>query len=94
MKPRSSPCVLVLILPAMIWLTSCAAVSSAPKASLRIYQPRVLHLTAGQPVQTPEGVYIPQVDEIWHSAAAYADLETQLINTAAALAQERNRRTQ
>jgi cytochrome c556 len=55
---------------------------------LQIYQPRVLALPAGQPVQTAEGTYTPQFDEIWHSAAAYNALEQQLINAAAALAQQ------
>ena len=72
-------------------LTGCATASSAPKASWQLYQPRVLQLSAGQPVHSQAGIYTPQVDEVWHSAAAYQDLETELLNTAAALAQIRNR---
>ncbi len=71
--------------------TGCASASSAPKASLQIYQPRVLQLPAGQPVQTSAGIYTPQADETWHSAAAFAQLERENINLAAALAHERNR---
>lgn len=89
-KPSLSFALAALTLTSVL-LTGCATASSAPRESLRIYQPRVLVLKAGQPVQTPAGTYVPQVDELWHSAQAYADLEAQLINTAAALAQEKNR---
>lgn len=91
MKPKSPVSVLCLAMMLSVLPTGCALVSSAPKASLQIYQPRVLQLPAGRPVETRAGLYRPQVDETWHSAAAYQDLENQLINTAAALAQERNR---
>lgn len=95
MKPKSLLCALVLMMSASALLTGCATGSSAPTpspaVSLRIYQPRVLQLKAGQPVQTPAGTYVPQTDELWHSAQAYADLEAQLINATAALAQQRAR---
>jgi hypothetical protein len=73
-------------------LISCASGSSARKASLQIYQPRVLRLPAGQPIPTRDGVYSPQTDEVWHSAAAFEQLERENLNLAAALAQERNRK--
>lgn len=91
MKTKSRNCVLVAMTLLSAVLTGCAIASSAPKASLQIYQPRVLQLKACVPVQTPAGVYVPQTDEIWHSAQSFSDLENQLLNTAAALAQERNR---
>lgn len=94
MKTKSRNCVLAATTLLIASLTGCAIASSAPRESLRIYQPRVLQLKAGVPVQTPAGVYVPQTDEIWHSAQAYADLENQLLNTAAALAQERNKSSQ
>lgn len=72
-------------------LTSCASESSAPKASLQIYQPRVLRLKAGQEVTTQDGLYRPQADEVWHSAAAFNELEQENLNLAAALAQLRAR---
>ncbi|MCS6299805.1 MAG: hypothetical protein H2170_06845 [Opitutus sp.] len=90
MKYKSASCVVVATMITTALLTGCASVSSAPKASWQLYQPRVLQLKAGQPVQTQAGIYTPQVDEVWHSAAAYEDLETELLNTAAALAQARN----
>lgn len=91
MKKKSPVFALCLATLLSAMLTGCAGASSAPKASLQLYQPRALFLPAGQPVNTTAGIYTPQVDEVWHSAAAYQDLEYQLINTAAALAQERNR---
>lgn len=71
--------------------TSCKTVSPDARASLEIYQPRVLRLKAGQEVQTVDGRYRPQVDETWHSAAAYNAVEQKLINANAALAQLRAR---
>ena len=40
---------------------------------------------------TAAGIYIPQTDEVWNSAAAFNELEEDNLNLAAALAQERNR---
>ena len=37
-------------------------------------------------------MYTPQVPEIWHSDRSYRELEAQLIDTAAALAQLQNRK--
>ncbi len=91
MKTKSTACAGLVMMLVILPLTGCATVSSAPKGSLQLYQPRVLQLPAGQPVHSQAGIYVPQVDEVWHSAAAYKDLETQLLNTAAALAQARNR---
>lgn len=75
-------------------LTACSTVSPAPAASSehsRLYQPRILRLPAGHPVQTQDGPYLPTVDEVWHSPAAYSDLEAKLLNALAALDQNRNR---
>jgi hypothetical protein len=92
MKTKSAACVAAVMMIASVLPTGCASVSSAPRESLQIYQPRSLRLSAGIPVQTKDGIYRPQVDELWHSAAAYAQLEQEAINLAAALAQERNRK--
>lgn len=62
-----------------------------PVVSLQIYQMRALFLPAGQPVQTKEGIYTPQTDEVWHSVAAYEALEKQLLNAAAAIEQLRQK---
>lgn len=86
-KTKSSAFALCLTLAASLLPTGCATPSSAPAAGSQIYQPRALFLKAGQPVPTREGLYTPQTDETWHSAAAYSALETQLVNAAAAAAQ-------
>ncbi|MBI5689265.1 MAG: hypothetical protein HZC55_04150 [Verrucomicrobia bacterium] len=92
MNPKSLCCALAGMTLASCGLTSCASVSSAPPASRQIYQPRVLRLAAGQPVPTRDGAYAPQTDETWHSPAAFAQLEQENLNLAAALTQERNRK--
>lgn len=89
-RTRSIVCALLAATLTSAGLTSCATVSSPDKVSLQLYQPRVLRLAAGQPVATRDGSYTPQVDETWHSDAAYRDLEAKLLTTAAALAQQQN----
>lgn len=93
-KARSRVCAIVATICLLAGLTGCALVSSAPKVSpaASLYQPRVLRLVAGQPVPTLDGSYSPQVDELWHSDRAYRELEAQLVDTAAALAQVQNRK--
>lgn len=92
MKTPSSACARAALLLTTLLLTACASVSSAPRVSPQLYQPRVLRLEARQLISTRDGVYVPQTDETWHSAAAYTALETQALNLAAALAQERSRK--
>ena len=92
MKTKSSAYALAVILLASSLLTGCVTGSSAARESLQIYQPRVLRLQAGTPVTTQDGSYRPQTDEVWHSAAAYSELEHQVINLSAALTQERSRK--
>jgi hypothetical protein len=45
---------------------------------LNIYQPSTLNLAAGIPIQSKNGVYTPQTDEVWHSDARFRKLERQL----------------
>jgi len=90
-RPASRLCAIAGILLLSLWLTACASVSSVPRESLQIYQPRVLRLSAGQEVQTVDGRYRPQVAEVWHSDAAFRQLEQENLNLTAALAQERAR---
>lgn len=74
--------------------TACSTVLPAPAASSehsRLYQPRLLRLSAGQPIPTPDGPYQPSADEVWHSPAAFADIEAKLLSALAALDQNRNR---
>jgi hypothetical protein len=92
LKPRSIVFAL-LALALMPWLlTGCAINSRDESASRRLYQPATLLLKAGQPVQTPDGIYTPQSDEVWHSHKRFVDLERKFIDASSALAQERSRR--
>ena len=78
----------------LVALTGCALTSSEPKVSpaASLYQPRILRLAVGQTVPTQDGQYTPTSPEIWHSDRSYRELEVQLIDTAAALAQVQNRK--
>jgi hypothetical protein len=88
MRNKSTASAILVVTTIMLALTGCVSESSAPKASLRVYQPRVLELQAGTPVPTRNGTYIPQTDETWHSDQAYRQLEREATNAAAALAQQ------
>jgi hypothetical protein len=70
---------LVIVIP-LIALTSCGSVSNPKTTTLNIYQPSSLKLKAGQPIQTEEGVYTPQTDEVWHSDVRYRKLERELFD--------------
>lgn len=87
-RPKSTVCAALAGMIITFALTSCASNSSAPKASLPIYQPRILQLQAGVPVQTSAGIYTPAADETWHSPAAFEALEREAVNAAAAAAQK------
>ena len=43
--------------------------------SLNIYQPSIIRLKGGKSIQTADGVYTPQLDEIWHSDKRFRELE-------------------
>ena len=86
LKTKSPIFAVAVILPASWLLTACSHVSPVNAASLRLYQPPVLRLSAGQPVPTQDGLYIPQVPEIWHSDARFNDLEARYLDALAALA--------
>lgn len=64
----------------MIGQTSCAVNSSKKKSSLNIYQPSTLSLEAGKAIETTEGVYTPQTDELWHSDKRFRLLESEVIH--------------
>jgi len=71
---------LLAIVTPLIGLTSCGSVSNPKTTTLNIYQPSSLKLKAGQPIQTKEGVYTPQIDEVWHSDARFRKLERELFD--------------
>lgn len=40
---------------------------------MRLYAPDLLRLPAGTSLQTLDGVYTAQTDEVWHNHATYMD---------------------
>ena len=68
---NSSNSKLLPILLIVLALTGCASNIKKPENSMRLYSPSVLRLKAGQTVQTVDGAYTTQVDEVWHSHADY-----------------------
>lgn len=94
-KSKSLNYAVLAILLTSLLLTGCETVLFGSKGSrlpsVNIYQPPVLVLPAGLPVQTETGVYQPTSREVWHSQARFRELELQVQDLAAALAQERAR---
>ena len=62
----------------LIGLTSCESVLGPNVSGLNIYQPSTLRLIKAEPVQTKDGIYTPQTDEVWHSDARYRRLEREV----------------
>lgn len=62
-----------LALTSAFALIGCASDSPQSANSMRLYSPPSLHLKAGSKVETIHGTYVTQVNEIWHSHAAYMD---------------------
>ena len=62
----------------LIGLTSCETVLGPNVSGLNIYQPSTLRLIKAESIQTRDGVYTPQTDEVWHSDARYRRLEREL----------------
>lgn len=76
---RSKNFVHLSLVATMFVLTSCDWICKEKENSLNIYQPPTLHLKAGAPIKTVEGVYTPQTDELWHSDARFRKLESETI---------------
>jgi hypothetical protein len=62
----------------LIVLTSCGSGSLPSGSNLNIYQPSTLRLKKNSPIQTKDGIYTPQKDEVWHSDARYRKLEREV----------------
>jgi|LakMenE01Jun11ns_1017448.scaffolds.fasta_scaffold9055735_2 hypothetical protein len=60
-----------------LFLCSCA--SKAPQnqivGKLNIYQPSIIVLEKGKQIETKEGFYTPQSEEVWHSDKRFRELE-------------------
>lgn len=77
MKSKNNATLALLI--ALTLLTGCESVSDAKKADLNIYQTPILRLEAGSKVQTKDGLYTAQEDEVWHSDYRYRLLEREVL---------------
>lgn len=42
---------------------------------LNIYQPSIIVLEKGKEIETKDGFYTPQLDEVWHSDKRFRELE-------------------
>ena len=62
----------------LIGQTSCESVLPQNVSDLNIYQPSTLRLIKSNPIQTKDGIYTPQTDEVWHSDARYRRLEREV----------------
>jgi len=72
---------LVAILIALTGLTSCETTSTPSVGNLNIYQPSTLRLEKMKAIQTIDGIYTPQTNEIWHSDARFRRLERQIYSS-------------
>lgn len=61
----------VTLLLTVALLTCCACSSRKTSDSMTLYSPPFIRLKAGSEVRTADGIYKPQVDEVWHSDAEY-----------------------
>jgi len=71
---------ITLILSQLFSQIGCATASSNAKPVLNIYQPDILRLKAGTSVQTLDGTYTAQTEEVWHSDKRYRELEYKLLH--------------
>jgi len=78
---KSRRIVTLVLMIQMIMLISCVKSSSTSSASLKIYQPTIIRLKANSEIQTVDGIYTPQVDEVWHSDKRFRELERTLYYT-------------
>lgn len=61
-----------------IGLTSCGQNFWKKEEPLNIYQPSILSLEKGKPIQTKDGIYTPETNEVWHSDKRFRLLEREL----------------
>jgi len=68
----------ILMLTPMLGMSSCCVCGKNVNSST-IYQPPTLRLNAGTSVQTVDGLYKAQGNEIWHSEQRYREAERKYI---------------
>jgi hypothetical protein len=66
---------IVAIVMTLIGQTSCVSNLPPNVSDLNIFQPSTLRLIKSEAIQTRDGIYTPQTDEVWHSDARYRRLE-------------------
>ena len=66
----------LMILTILLTQSSCSSVPN--KSTANIYQPLILRLKAKQQIQTSDGLYTPDTDEVWHSDTRFRKLERQV----------------
>ncbi len=66
---------LLVLIAVMTGLTSCEPNFWQKKDTLNIYQPSTLYLEKGKAVNTKDGIYKPETDEVWHSDKRFRLLE-------------------
>ena len=78
MKLKNTVLLAIVMIPFV--LTSCVTSSSPNVGNLNLYQPPSLQLKAGTKVQTVEGIYQAQTNEVWHSDKRFRELERKVYN--------------
>lgn len=70
-----------LLLIALLSLAAlgCASGPSKEQLTAKLYQPSFLFLKKGQPIQTQEGIYNPQLNEKWVALWEYQKLENEVL---------------
>jgi hypothetical protein len=60
-----------------LFLCSCSSKPSPNQifGKLNIYQPSIIVLEEGKQIETKEGFYTPQTEEVWHSDKRFRELE-------------------
>lgn len=68
----------VILVPILV--NACSYEKGLPSSlkELNIYQPSILKIQKGTKIQTEEGIYVPQKDEIWYSEKEFRALERSL----------------
>ena len=66
----------LMILTILLTQSSCSSMPN--KSTANIYQPLILRLKAKQQIQTSDGAYTPETDEVWHSDYRFRKLERQV----------------
>lgn len=68
----------IALMSLLIVQISCVKDTFKSVGNLNIYQPSILNLKEGVPIQTIEGKYTPQVNETWHSDKRFRLLEREI----------------